>query len=67
VTVEKGEGPASAFRLAEVAGVAVVPRVTDHEKCQRCWRYTYDVGSHKNHKDACARCAEAVEMMEKAG
>jgi isoleucyl-tRNA synthetase len=67
VTVEKGEGPASAFRLAEVAGVAVVPRVTDHEKCQRCWRYTDDVGSHKNHEDACARCAEAVEMMEKAG
>ena len=63
VTVEKGDGPASAFRLADVAGVAVVPRVSDHEKCQRCWRYTDDVGSNAAHPDACARCADAVEAM----
>ncbi|MDZ7626912.1 MAG: zinc finger domain-containing protein [Parvularculaceae bacterium] len=30
------------------------------EKCQRCWRYTDDVGSHAEHPDACARCADAV-------
>jgi isoleucyl-tRNA synthetase len=61
VTVEKGEGPASAFRLDDAPGVAVVPRVSDHEKCQRCWRYTDDVGSNAAHPQACARCAEAVD------
>ncbi len=63
VAVEKGAGPASAFRLADVASVAVTPRVSDHRKCQRCWRYTDDVGSHAAHPDACARCADAVEAM----
>ncbi len=63
VTVERGAGPAGAFRLAEVAGVAASPRVSDYEKCQRCWRYTDDVGSKPAHPDACARCADAVEKM----
>jgi isoleucyl-tRNA synthetase len=63
VTVEKGEGPAEAFRLPEAAGVAVTPAVSPHAKCQRCWRYTDDVGSKAAHPDACARCADAVDAM----
>jgi isoleucyl-tRNA synthetase len=64
VAVERGEGPAGAFRLPEVAGVAAVPGISDHAKCQRCWRYTDDVGSRSGHPDACARCADAVDAME---
>ncbi len=63
VTVEKGDGPATAFRLPDVAGVSVVVAVSEHKKCQRCWRYTDDVGTNAAQPDACARCAEAVDRM----
>jgi len=63
VTVEKGDGPPAAFRLPDVAGVAVQPRNSEHQKCQRCWRYTDDVGSKPGHPDACGRCADAVDAM----
>ena len=33
-----GEGPAAAFRLEEVAGVAVEPGLAEGDKCERCWR-----------------------------
>jgi len=60
VTVETGPGPAGAFRLDEAPGVAVMARISEHKKCQRCWRYTDDVGSAPAHPQACARCADAV-------
>ncbi|MCB2112423.1 MAG: isoleucine--tRNA ligase [Parvularculaceae bacterium] len=60
VRIEKGEGPAHAFRLEDVKGVSVVVAETVHDKCQRCWRYTPDVGSVGDYPDACARCAGAV-------
>ena len=63
VTVEKGEGPAGAFRLDDAPGVAVAARVSEHAKCQRCWRYTDDVGADARHPNACDRCAAAVEKM----
>ncbi|OFX02585.1 MAG: isoleucine--tRNA ligase [Alphaproteobacteria bacterium RIFCSPHIGHO2_12_FULL_63_12] len=61
VAVEKGEGPATAFRLSETPGVAVVAAVGGRKKCQRCWRYTDDVGAKADHPDACGRCADAVD------
>ncbi|MEK7264657.1 MAG: isoleucine--tRNA ligase [Pseudomonadota bacterium] len=66
VLIEAGAGPASAFRSDEAPGVAVVIAVSDHKKCQRCWRYTDDVGAKPAHQDACGRCADAVDLMEKA-
>ena len=39
VTIETGEGPAEAFRLPEVPGVAVVPSRAPGVKCARSWRY----------------------------
>lgn len=39
LTLTVGEGPETAFRLPDVAGVAVEPRLSDGEKCPRCWRY----------------------------
>jgi isoleucyl-tRNA synthetase len=29
-------------------------------KCERCWKYTYDVGAHPDLPTICAACAEAV-------
>ncbi len=66
VNLEEGVGPSDAFRLDEAAGVAVVVAVSGDKKCQRCWRYTDDVGAAPSHPDACARCADAVDRLEKA-
>ncbi|HUB32929.1 MAG TPA: class I tRNA ligase family protein, partial [Bryobacteraceae bacterium] len=30
-------------------------------KCERCWKYTTDVGSHEKYPTICAACADAVE------
>jgi isoleucyl-tRNA synthetase len=62
VTIESSSLPDSAFRLDD-PHIGVVARPTGAKKCQRCWRYTDDVGSHAAHPDACARCADAVEAL----
>jgi isoleucyl-tRNA synthetase len=56
----EGEGPAQAFRLPDVPGVAVVPAVAGGAKCQRCWQVLTEVGSNPQHDDICNRCADAV-------
>ncbi len=33
----------------------------DGEKCERCWKYTTDIGSSANFPTICAACAGAVE------
>jgi isoleucyl-tRNA synthetase len=42
------------------AGVGVKVDRAEGTKCERCWRYTQDVGSHPGWPTVCARCAEAV-------
>ena len=57
--------PADAFTLQEISStVAVVVAVSDHKKCQRCWRYTDDVGAAAGHPNACGRCADAVDHLD---
>jgi isoleucyl-tRNA synthetase len=67
VTLATGEGPKDAFRLADVAGVAVEAKASSAEKCGRCWRYTGDVGASPAHKTLCARCADAVDHHDRSG
>ncbi|MFZ2868460.1 isoleucine--tRNA ligase [Zavarzinia sp.] len=55
-----GEGPAEAFRLTEVPGVAVEPRPAEGEKCARCWMVLPEVGAHADHPGLCHRCHEVV-------
>ncbi len=55
----EGEAPAGAFRLAEVAGVGVVPDPAAGDKCPRCWRVLPEVTTD----GVCGRCAEAVSGM----
>ena len=66
LTFETGEAPATAFRLADVPGVAVVPERADGEKCERCWKVLPEVGHHKDHSTLCGRCADAVAGLETA-
>jgi isoleucyl-tRNA synthetase len=55
-----GEGPADAFRLDSVKGVAVVFRPAEGKKCARSWKITPDVGSDPEFPDITPRDAEAV-------
>ncbi len=63
VTIGKGAPPQGAFRSDDAPGLAVAVAIAAHQKCQRCWRYTDDVGSVAGHKDACGRCADAVDRL----
>jgi isoleucyl-tRNA synthetase len=60
VALKRGEGPASAFRLPDVAGVAVEAKLSLAQKCERCWRHVEDVGATPAHPSLCGRCADAV-------
>ncbi|MXN48192.1 isoleucine--tRNA ligase [Shinella kummerowiae] len=60
ITVVAGEGPVEAFRLAEVAKVAVEPKLAEGTKCARSWRITTDVGSDADYPDVSARDAAAL-------
>ncbi len=55
-----GPAPAEAFRLDDVAGVAVVVSLADGEKCARCWKVLPEVGADDGHDALCHRCADAV-------
>ena len=60
ITVTTAEGPASAFRLDDVKGVAVEPGLAAGDKCQRCWQVLPEVGKIEGPTDLCRRCADAV-------
>lgn len=36
-------------------------RVSEGEKCERCWHYTHDVGSVAEHASICHRCADNID------
>ncbi|MGH1471410.1 MAG: isoleucine--tRNA ligase [Cellvibrionaceae bacterium] len=54
-TPKNGEGN------ADVSGLIIVARKTENEKCDRCWHYLGDVGSHESHPTICSRCVENIE------
>jgi isoleucyl-tRNA synthetase len=59
-TLVEGEGPAEAFRLPDVAGVAVVPRLAEGTKCARSWKISAAVGSDPDYPDVTPRDAQAL-------
>ena len=59
-TLLEGEGPADAFRLDAVKGVAVVFRPAEGKKCARSWKITPEVGADPEFPDITLRDAEAV-------
>jgi isoleucyl-tRNA synthetase len=62
----QGEGPAGAFRLAEVPGVAVEPLKAEGRKCARSWRILPEVGSDPRYPDLSLRDADAVAAWDAA-
>jgi isoleucyl-tRNA synthetase len=61
-----GEGPADAFRLDEVKGVAVVPRKADGVKCARSWRYFDPATADPDYPDVTPRDAKALREWDAA-
>ena len=60
IYVSTDAAPAGAFKLDDVADVAVVFAKAEGEKCQRCWKILPDVGTH-SHAGVCGRCDEALK------
>ncbi len=58
--VEAGEGPADAFRLADVTGVAVVSARAAGKRCARSWKFADDIGADPDYPDITARDARAM-------
>src|SRR5579871_6255665 len=59
-TVTAGEGPQAAFRLDDVAGVAVEPKAAEGRKCARSWKISPLVGSDREFPDVTPRDAQAL-------
>ena len=63
IRVESGEGPADAFRLADVPGVAVVPHRAAGIKCARSWKYFDPASADKAYPQVTPRDAKALKEL----
>jgi isoleucyl-tRNA synthetase len=59
-TVVAGDGPAEAFRLPEVPGVAVMVHKAEGKKCARSWKISPLVGTDPEYPDVTPRDATAL-------
>jgi isoleucyl-tRNA synthetase len=62
-----GEGPAHAFRLDDVKGVAVVFEPAKGKKCARSWKILEEVGSDPEFPELSLRDAKAVRQFDARG
>jgi len=68
-TLVSDEGPAHAFRLPDVPGIAVVPNLAEGAKCARSWKILTTVGADPKYPDVSPRDAKALrewDTMRKA-
>jgi isoleucyl-tRNA synthetase len=59
-SVDEGQAPPTAFRLDDVAGVAVEVRLAEGRKCARSWKILPSVGSDPDYPDVSPRDAQAL-------
>jgi isoleucyl-tRNA synthetase len=67
IAVQSDDGPADAFRLNEVAGVAVVPQRADGVKCARSWKYFDAATAEPDFPGVTPRDAQALRELAAAG
>ena len=65
--VQEGDGPANAFRLDNVSGVAVVVEKAQGIKCARSWKILPTVGEDKEYPDVSPRDAKALREWKALG
>ena len=63
-TLVRDDGPASAFRLPDVSGVAVVPNLAEGKKCARSWKILTNIGADPQYPDVSPRDAQALREWE---
>ncbi|MGA8934254.1 MAG: isoleucine--tRNA ligase [Pseudolabrys sp.] len=63
-TLVQDEGPAGAFRIPDVAGVAVVPNLAEGKKCARSWKILTTIGADPQYPDVSPRDAQALREWE---
>lgn len=56
----EGATPENAFTLPDIPGIGVHVLLSEHPKCERCWKMVEDVGLQVLHPALCARCVEAI-------
>jgi isoleucyl-tRNA synthetase len=59
-TLVQDEGPGNAFRLPEVAGVAVITNLAEGKKCARSWKILTTIGADPEYPDVSPRDAQAL-------
>jgi len=45
---------------SDIPEIQAAVQKADGEKCERCWHWETDVGSHTEHPTICARCVQAI-------
>ena len=55
-----GSAPASVLAEAAEGGITVRIAKAGGEKCERCWHYETDIGSHSAHPTLCGRCVAVL-------
>lgn len=63
-TLNQGEGPENAFRLANIPAISAVPALAEGNKCQRSWKILPEVGSDADYPDLSLRDVEAVRAFD---
>lgn len=63
-TLSHDNGPADAFRLDDVPGVAVVVTLAEGTRCARSWKVLPEVGSDPDYPDLTIRDAEAMRELD---
>ena len=67
IHIVAGEGPADAFRMDDVKGVAVVPAKASGVKCARSWKYFDPATADPAYPDVTPRDAQALREWDKGG
>ena len=67
IHIRSDDGPAEAFRLSDVAGVAVVFAPAEGIKCVRSWRYFDPATADPDYPDMTPRDAKAMRELKSAG
>ncbi|GBU09782.1 hypothetical protein AwWohl_09200 [Gammaproteobacteria bacterium] len=55
---------AELINLNEIGNLAILIKESTYKKCERCWHYREDVGTHTDHPTLCGRC---IENLSEAG
>ncbi len=51
----------SQVSVTEAADTTISVTPSSHEKCDRCWHYRADVGTHAGHGHVCGRCVDNID------